>query len=75
MQRYKIFLVAGASVLLLSALPAEAATKVVTAMPVSASLSPGESVLYDDKKCPAGQIAKFTKMRNKDGMKRSCITK
>ncbi|KQV66236.1 DUF6719 family protein [Rhizobium sp. Root1220] len=52
---------------------AGAATKVVTAPPSLSTLAPGESVFYNDKKCPAGMIAKFTKAQRRSQMKRECV--
>jgi hypothetical protein len=52
---------------------AAGATRVVAAQPTLATLSPGESVYYDDKRCPAGMIAKFTKAPKRSQMKRACV--
>jgi hypothetical protein len=52
---------------------AAGATQVVTAQPTLATLAPGETVYYDDKRCPAGMIAKFTKAPKKSQMKRACV--
>ncbi|MFK0333156.1 DUF6719 family protein [Rhizobium sp. NPDC090275] len=50
-----------------------AAIKTVTAKPTVESMAPGESVLFDDKKCPAGMIAKFTKAQKRTQMNRKCV--
>ena len=49
------------------------AIQTVTSMPTLQSLAPGQSVLFDDKKCPSGMIAKFTKAPKRTSMKRSCV--
>ncbi|KRB51873.1 hypothetical protein ASE04_10130 [Rhizobium sp. Root708] len=53
--------------------PASAAIQTVTSKPTVESLAPGQSVLFDDKKCPAGMIAKFTKAQKRPTVKRNCV--
>ena len=65
---------AGAVLALLTS-PASAAIRTVSTKPTLSSLAPGESVLYDDKSCPAGMIAKFTKAKNRAQMGKKCIHK
>jgi hypothetical protein len=50
-----------------------AAIKTVTAKPTAETVAPGESVLFDDKKCPAGMIAKFTKAQQRPSVSRRCV--
>ncbi|WP_312472731.1 DUF6719 family protein [Rhizobium sp.] len=47
--------------------------KTVTAKPTAETMAPGESVLFDDKKCPAGMIAKFTKAQKRPSVSRRCV--
>ncbi len=56
-----------------SVAPASADIQTVRSKPTVASLAPGQSVLFDDKKCPSGMIAKFTKAQKRTSMKRSCV--
>jgi hypothetical protein len=46
--------------------------RVVTTAPTAASMSQQSAVLYDDGKCPDGQIARFNKKRGA-GMGRKCV--
>jgi hypothetical protein len=62
------FLLAG-----LGAPAASAATQTVTSLPTVSTLSPGQSVYFDDKRCPAGMIAKFSKPQKRNQMKRACV--
>ena len=74
MKRSTLILFSG--ILLFSAFSvtsAGAATKVVTTQPTLSTLAPGESVFFDDKRCPAGMIAKFTKAEKRSQMKRTCM--
>ncbi len=48
-------------------------TPVVTAQPTMSSLKSGQSVFYNDKKCPAGQIAKYTKGQRRAQITRKCV--
>ncbi|WP_037070062.1 MULTISPECIES: DUF6719 family protein [Rhizobium] len=56
-----------------SVAPASAEIQTVTSKPTVESLAPGQSVLFDDKRCPSGMIAKFTKAQKRPSMKRSCV--
>ena len=63
-----------AAMALLIAFPTTAAgIKTVSAKPTLATLQPGESVLFNDKSCPAGMIAKFTKAQKRAQMTKKCI--
>ncbi len=53
--------------------PASAAIQTVTSKPTLESLAPGQSVLFDDKKCPSGMIAKYSKAQKRSSMKRTCV--
>jgi len=55
--------------------PADAAIKTVTTKPTAATMTPGEPVLYDDKACPAGMIAKFTKAKRNNNISKKCVHK
>jgi len=55
--------------------PANAAIKTVTTKPTAATMTPGEPVLYDDKACPAGMIAKFTKAKRNNNISKKCVHK
>jgi hypothetical protein len=46
---------------------------VVTSQPTMSSLKPGQSVFYDDKKCPAGQVAKYSKGQRRAQITRKCM--
>jgi hypothetical protein len=48
-------------------------TPVVTSQPTMSSLKPGQSVLFNDNKCPAGQIAKYSKGQRRAQITRKCI--
>jgi len=63
---------AGAVLAMLSS-PASAEIKTVTTKPTVASMTPGESVLFDDKSCPAGMIAKFTKAKKREQITKKCV--
>jgi hypothetical protein len=52
---------------------ASAQTPVVTSPPTLKTLAPGQSVLYNDKKCPAGQIAKYTRAQKRSQIGRRCV--
>jgi hypothetical protein len=52
---------------------ASAETQVVTSMPTMKTLAPGQSVYFDDKKCPAGTMAKFTKGQRRAQITRKCV--
>ncbi|MDM9620765.1 hypothetical protein A6U87_19875 [Rhizobium sp. AC44/96] len=71
----RAIIILASAALLTSALDTAAAgaTQVVTTQPTLANMSPGQSVLYDDKRCPAGMIAKFTKAQKRSELKRNCI--
>lgn len=53
--------------------PANAQTKMVKAKPTPATMAAGESVLFDDKACPAGMIARFTKSQRKEQIAKKCV--
>ncbi len=53
--------------------PAHAQTKMVKAKPTPATMAAGESVLYDDKSCPAGMIARYTKSQHKEQIGKRCV--
>ena len=55
--------------------PANAETKTVTTQPTAATMTPGEPVLFDDKTCPAGMIAKFTKAKRNNNISKKCVHK
>ncbi|WP_105372643.1 DUF6719 family protein [Neorhizobium huautlense] len=57
----------------LSLSPAYAQNKTVTTKPTVDSIPAGRSVLYNDGKCPTGQIARYTKSRYKEQMGRKCV--
>jgi hypothetical protein len=38
-------------------------------------MTPGEPVLFDDKTCPAGMIAKFTKAKRNNNISKKCVHK
>jgi len=65
---------AGAVLAMLTS-PADAAIKTVTTKPTAATMTPGEPVLYDDKACPAGMIAKFTKAKRNNNISKKCVHK
>jgi len=48
-------------------------TPVVTSQPTVDTLKPGQSVFYNDKKCPAGQIAKYSKAQRRAQVSRKCV--
>ncbi|UWU16246.1 hypothetical protein N2599_09810 [Rhizobium sullae] len=74
MKRMIIIFFAWAVLFLADFVPAEAATKVVTQKPTVSSLAPGENVLYDDKRCPAGMIARYSKPKNRNEIRRGqCV--
>jgi hypothetical protein len=50
-----------------------AATQTVTTKPTLESLPPGKSVYFDDKKCGAGMIAKYSKPQRRNQLKRECV--
>ncbi|WP_336622277.1 DUF6719 family protein [Rhizobium sp. S152] len=52
---------------------ASAQTPVVTTPPTLKTLTPGQSVLFDDKKCPAGQIGKYTRAQKRSSITRRCV--
>ncbi len=52
---------------------AYAQNKTVTTKPTVDSIPAGRSVLYNDGKCPTGQIARYTKSRYKEQMGRKCV--
>jgi hypothetical protein len=62
-----------ASLFLTSA--ATAQDKTVTVRPTPKTLAAGETVYFDDKKCPAGQIAKYTKSLRSENVRRTCSPK
>lgn len=65
---------ASAAIFLSFFAPADAAIKVVKQKPTAASLAPGEAVLYDDKRCPAGMIAKYARPKNRNEVRRGqCV--
>ncbi|CCM77342.1 DUF6719 family protein [Rhizobium mesoamericanum] len=49
------------------------AIQTVSTKPTLGSLAPGQSVLFDDKKCPSGMIAKYTKAQRRSAMNRTCV--
>ena len=53
--------------------PASAQTRMVKAKPTPASMAAGESVLFDDKSCPAGMIAQYTKAQRKEQISKKCV--
>ena len=53
--------------------PSNAQSKKVTQRPTVSSMAPGETVLFDDKSCPAGMIAKFTKAKNREKITKKCV--
>jgi hypothetical protein len=53
--------------------PAYAQIKTVTAQPTVKSMESGEVVLFDDKKCPKGQIMRYTKSQRKEQINKKCI--
>lgn len=53
--------------------PLNAQSKKVAQRPTVASMANGESVLFDDKSCPAGMIAKFTKAKNREKITKKCV--
>ena len=57
----------------IAAAPAYAQTKTVTTKPTPQSIPAGRSVLYNDGKCPPGQIARYTKSQRKEQMGRKCV--
>lgn len=64
------------AVFLLGSLPAETAQagiKTVTVKPTPQNMQAGKAVLYDDGKCPAGQIGKFRKAKNKESIGKTCV--
>lgn len=52
---------------------ASAQTPVVTSPPTLKTLAPGQSVLYNDKKCPAGQIGKYSRPQKRSTIGRRCV--
>lgn len=74
MTRSTINFLSGACLLsAFSASVALGATQVVTSQPTMSTLAPGQSVYFNDKRCPAGMIAKFTKAQKRSQMKRECV--
>lgn len=55
--------------------PAGAEIKTVTTKHTAATMTAGEPVLYDDKTCPAGMIAKFTKAKRNNNISKKCVHK
>lgn len=53
--------------------PSNAQSRKVTQRPTVSSMAPGETVLFDDKSCPAGMIAKFTKAKNRAKITKKCV--
>lgn len=74
MTRSIIACISGACVLSLVIISdASAQTPVVTTPPTLKTLAPGQSVMFDDKKCPAGQIAKYTRAQKRSQIGRRCV--
>ncbi|APO74590.1 hypothetical protein AM571_CH01769 [Rhizobium etli 8C-3] len=74
MRRTINMLCASAVLFLAGFAPTEAAMKVVKQKPTVSSLAPGEAVLYDDKRCPAGMIARYARAKNRDEIRRGqCV--
>ena len=73
MKHSTLILISGILFTAFSVTFADAATKVATTQPTLSTLAPGESVFFDDKRCPAGMIAKFTKAEKRSQMKRTCM--
>ncbi|WP_156386580.1 DUF6719 family protein [Aureimonas sp. Leaf454] len=46
---------------------------VATRVPTLSSLAPGETALFDDGRCPAGQIAQYHRRAGQARMTRLCI--
>ncbi|MBB3966493.1 MULTISPECIES: DUF6719 family protein [Rhizobium] len=64
----------GACLLVLSSASGSmAATQTVTTKPTLENLPPGTSVYFDDKKCGAGMIAKYSKPQRRNQLKRECV--
>ncbi|MCQ1837502.1 DUF6719 family protein [Neorhizobium galegae] len=53
--------------------PANAQTRMVKTKPTPATMAAGESVLFDDKSCPAGMIARYTKSQRKEQIGKRCV--
>lgn len=53
--------------------PAHAQTRMVKTKPTPATMAAGESVLFDDKSCPAGMIARYTKSQRKEQIGKRCV--
>lgn len=74
MKRFMIACISVACVLSFADVPEAAGeTPVVTSQPTMSSLKPGQSVFFNDKKCPAGQIAKYTKGQRRAQITRKCM--
>lgn len=53
--------------------PAYAQTRTVRSQPTLQTLPPGRAVLYDNKKCPSGQIARYARSKVKDQISIKCV--
>lgn len=72
----RLFLVLLSAGFLLDSLPmetAQAGIRTVAVKPTPQNVEPGKAVLYDDGKCPAGQIGKFRKAKNKESISKTCV--
>lgn len=65
-------LLLGGLLTLLAVVPANA-QKVVTMQPTLQTIPEGKAVLYDNKKCPPGQIARYVKRTNRQEISITCV--
>ncbi|WP_051909218.1 DUF6719 family protein [Neorhizobium galegae] len=73
---FRVFLLLSLAVLFTGSaalLPANAQTRLVKTKPTVASMAAGETVLFDDKSCPAGMIAQYTKSQRKEEIGKKCV--
>ncbi|KGD87743.1 MULTISPECIES: DUF6719 family protein [Rhizobium/Agrobacterium group] len=56
-----------------AATSAYAQSRTVTTQPTLQTLPPGRAVLFDNKKCPAGQIARYARSKMRDQISIKCV--
>lgn len=56
-----------------AATPAYAQSRTVKIQPTLQTLPPGRAVLFDNGKCPAGQIARYARSKMKDQISIRCV--
>ena len=57
----------------LSVSGALAEVRTVSTKPTAGSIERGDTVRFDDKKCPKGQIAQFKRARGGTNINRKCV--